>query len=309
MTSKPVAPSRFRRIFRRCTHIALFLLVLWMTLSYVVAHRLTSRPVPMVSESLNRPQDANVESFRLTTQDGVNVGAWFFPGNANQPIVMILHGHGGYRTGCLPHADFVRSTGSPVMMLSFRSHGDSEGNYTDFGYSGRFEVLAAMNWLEQRFPGRPVVLWGISMGSAASLFASEELGDRVIGYILDCPYRDLRSATRNRTRMYLPPVLEYVMYVGLTIVSPLRISNIDAISPVDAAVHVPASADVLILAGEVDLRATPDDARAIKNVLGDKAKLVIIPGGDHAKLVQADSELYYGEIRRLLEACAKRTSK
>ena len=113
------------------------------------------------------------------------------------------------------------SEGYAVLMISLRAHGDSSGDYHDVGFRLRRDVWAAVEFLEARRPGRPIVVMGTSMGAAAAVFAASELGHRVQGYILESPYQDLKTAAWNRTDVYLPPVLSHAAYLGLRAVGPL----------------------------------------------------------------------------------------
>lgn len=172
-------------------------------------------------------------------------------------------------------------------------------------------MIAAVAWLEKNQPGRPIVIWGQSLGSAAALFAAEELGQgaggkRVHGYVLECPYRDLWTAVRNRTRTYLPPLLDSVAYTGLVVVSPLVLEDVDRISPVEAAAKVPRDLPVLLLAGGEDRRAQPQEAREIQQRLGPQARLIVIEGADHLRLLQADPEQYRVCVTRFLDEASSR---
>jgi alpha-beta hydrolase superfamily lysophospholipase len=83
-------------------------------------------------------------------------------------------------------------------MISLRAHGDSTGDFNDMGYSARHDVVAAVEFLERRRPGNPIVIHGLSMGAGAAVFASGELGHRIKGYVLESPYRDLKIADFRR---------------------------------------------------------------------------------------------------------------
>lgn len=278
---------------------------LWLLASYAAAYRLTRRAGPPRAEPAPALTWGLATPLRLTTSDGQELGAWFVDGRPDRPVVLLLHGNGGSRSACLAQAELAAGAGSPVLMISFRAHGDSTGEVNDFGYSGRHDVIAAVEWLRGRCPGRPVVVWGQSLGAAAALFAAAELGDRVSGYILECPYQDIRTATRNRTRMYLPPVVEYVAYVGFSVVVPAVLPNADEVSPLKAAARVPPSARVLVLAGSADRRATPAEAAAIAAAAGDRAELVVIEGGDHLRLAASDPVKYREAILGLLMNCSQ----
>jgi alpha-beta hydrolase superfamily lysophospholipase len=238
---------------------------------------------------------------RLTTHDGEQLGAWFVPGRERLPVVLLLHGNGGCRRKCARQAELLQSLGHPVLLISFRAHEDSTGEVNDFGYSGRHDVVAAVDWLEQNQPGRPILVWGQSAGAAAALFAAEELGSHVHGYILECPYRDLHTAVRNRTRMYLPPLVDALGAQGLFLIAPLVLPHADSISPLKAAARVPTSTPVLLLAGGKDRHALPEEAQDIQQCLGARARLVVFEGADHVKLLQADPERYRDCVTCFLE--------
>ena len=276
---------------------------LWLLASYAVAYRLTRRPQPPRPEPAPALAWGTPESLRLRTRDGEEVGAWFIDGRPDRPPVLLLHGNGACRTTCLPQAELAASAGHPVLLVSLRAHGDSTGELNDFGYGARHDVAAAVGWLGGRCPGRPVVIWGRSLGSAAAVFAAEELGGRAGGYLLECPYRDLRTAVRNRTREYLPSVLDAVAFAGLDVVAPLVLPDAQKISPAEAIPKVPPSARVLILAGDADRRARPEEARELAERSGGRAELVVIPGGDHLRLAEADPEAYRAVVLGFLERC------
>jgi pimeloyl-ACP methyl ester carboxylesterase len=230
------------------------------------------------------------------------LGAWFAAGRAERSPVVLLHGNGGTRADCLDLAEFLVKAGHPVLLVTLRAHGDSTGERNDFGYSARHDVVAAVSWLEQNFPRRPVV-WGRSLGAATALFAAGELGERVGGYVLECPYRDLRTAVRNRTRVHLPWPADRVAYAGLALTAPLVLGDVDRISPLDAAAGVPPSVPVLILAGENDQLATPEEAKAIGERIGPRAEVVVFAGAGHVDLHLIDLARYREVGGRFLASC------
>jgi pimeloyl-ACP methyl ester carboxylesterase len=280
--------SKLKRLLRWTAVTVL----LWLVCSYIVAYRLTWRPRAIFAEPAPSVTWGTVEPLRLTAEDGEQLGAWFIPGAAGQPVVLLLHGNNGCRGACLTQAEIAGSIGCPVLMVSLRAHGDSTGDFNDFGWGGRKDVAAAVAWLEKNQPGRPIVVWGQSLGAAAAAFAAEELADRVGGYILECPYQDIRTAVWNRTKIYLPPVLDFIAYAGLRTVAPLVLPNLDQLSVRDAVGKLPPSMPVLILAGGADRHARPEEAVAIRSRIPGPAELVFIEGAEHSQLAAADPDGY-----------------
>jgi uncharacterized protein len=287
--------------------LALAVVGLWLAGSYAAAYRLTRRPHPRCAEPVPDFPHAAVQSFRLATDDGEDLGAWFVPGRPDRPLVLILPGNGCDRASCLNQAGWLAEDGCSVLLLSLRAHGDSTGEVNDFGFSARHDVNAAVAWAETNHPGRPIVVWGRSLGSAAALFAAKELGRRVRGYVLECPYRDLRTAVRNRTRLHLPPLVDGVTYFGLMTTAPLVLPDVDRVSPLEAAGDVPEGIPVLILAGGKDRRARPDEAAAIRERIGPGAELVVIEDGDHLALEAADARRIRDAVRGLISRCSNTT--
>ena len=287
-----------RRVWLRRGLVAFLVLVaLWLLSSFAVGWKLTRRARAMAEEPIPGALEGKAEPVRLITSDGESLGAWFLPGRSDKPAVVVLHGNGMSRSNSLAQAEILLEQGYPALLVTLRAHGDSTGERNDFGHSARRDVIASVEWLEARLPKRSIIIWGQSLGSASALFASEELGDRVVGYLLECPYQDLRTAVRNRTRWFLPPGLDQLAYAGLLIVSPVVLPTLDQISPLEAASGVPRSAPVLILAGTADQRARPDEARAIAGRIAG-AEVVVIEGGDHARLMDPDPD----EYRRIVTA-------
>jgi uncharacterized protein len=280
---------------------AVSLLTLWLLGSFVVAYHLTRRQQPLFAETAPTVDWGKFEDQRLTTRDGQEIGTWFVAGKDDSPSVLLLHGNGGCRSSCLFQAEMLAAEHYPILMITQRAHGDSTGDVNDFGYSARYDVIAAVDWLQQRRPGKPIAVFGSSLGSAAAVFASGELKERVSGYILECPYQDLKTAVRNRTAIYLPPVADWIAYKGIDIVAPLVLPDVEKISPLEAATQLPKEVPILIMAGGADRHATPEEARAIFDRVRTHAHLVIFDGATHGKLFDADPNLYRHSVLELLE--------
>jgi uncharacterized protein len=290
-----------RRRLRRGLILAGLLVGLWLVASLIAAQRLTRRARPPFAEPTPRVAWGAVEALRIATRDGEELGAWYVEGREAAPSVLLLHGHNGSRAAWLGRAPMLAARGCALLMISFRAHGDSTGAVNDVGYSGRHDVVAAVEYLERRRPGRPIVVFGQSMGAAAALFAAEELAGRVRGYILECPYRDLKTAVRRRTELYLPPILGRAAYLGLVAVAPLVIDDLEKISPLAAIAGVPGDVPILILAGGGDRKARPEESRALFERAKAHAALRIFEGADHARLFEADPDLYRASILGFLD--------
>ena len=298
-------PSRRRRRLMRWSIAVAMVLVAWLGVSWFVAYKLTHRQRPIFAEPIPAVTWGRFEAHRLHSRDGESLGAWYLPGRADAPAVLLLHGNGGSRTNVLSRAELLSSQGCAVLLVSLRAHGDSTGNYNDIGYGARLDVIAAVDWLERHVPGRPIVIQGTSMGAAAALFASRELGRRISGYILESPYRDLKTAVWNRVENALPGVFDRVVYQGLLTVSPLVLPHLDRISAVEAIAGVPGVVPILILAGGDDLMARPEEARALWEKARSHAVYHIFEGSDHIRMIDTDPTRYRSAVIGLIDAATR----
>ena len=252
-----------------------------------------AEPVPVVDWG-------KIESHRLKTIDGQEIGTWLVAGSGEASSVVLIHGIGASRSACLSRAKLLAAQGCAVLMISLRAHGDSTGELNDMGFSARHDVVAAVEFLERQRPGKPIILHGLSMGGAAAVFAARELGHRAQGYILESPYSNLKLAVRHRTENALPPLFDQIAYLGLRVVSPLVLPNLEQTSPIDAVSGIPGDVPVLILAGGEDPVARPEEARAILDRVRSHGKLTLFEHAGHMNFLETDPDLYQRSVVEFL---------
>ena len=291
---------KHRRRIRRWIVFLAVAPVIWLLVSSAVAYRLTHRRWPRFDEPAPQITWGRIEAERLKTSDGEELGAWFVDGRDHAPSVLLLHGSNGNRGHTLSRARFLASHGFAVLMVTLRAHGDSTGEYHDIGWGARRDVLAAVEFLESRRPGCPIIVSGNSMGSAAAVFAAGELGHRVHGYILESPYQDLKVAVWNRVDGVLPPILSHAAYAGLRAVARYSFRISIAFRRSRPCAGYPAMCRCSSwLATRIAWRGPMRHARSIEAV-ETHGRLVFFPRAGHGNLFNANRDLYE---RTVLEFC------
>lgn len=139
-------------------------------------------------------------------------------------------------------------TGAAVLRFNFRGVGTSEGVH-DHGQGEQADVRAALDEMERRFPGRPLVLAGFSFGAAMALYA---------------------TAADPRVRA--------VAALGY----PFRVMGDPAVL---AGLRVPR----LFVQGEDDEFGGGERIAALVQPLPEPKRLVIVPGADHFFTAKLDA--------------------
>ncbi len=291
-----------RRAARALALGVLLLLGLWIGSGALVAWALTRRPRPPFAEPGPQVGSTAAQPLRISTSDGVELGGWLYEIEGPKLSVLLLHGNRGSRSQNLDLIRFMTQQGVDTMAISFRAHGDSTGERNNFGYDAQVDVIAAVDFLETRFPGQPIVIVGRSLGAAAAIYASGTLGSRVRGYALESPYLDLRSAALNRTSMFLPRPLNRVAYRALLLWAERFLGvPVDRISPGRAIRDLPATASVLFLAGALDVRARLSEIKQLRDQLRGASRLVVFRDAAHSELYTKDPDQYEDALRTFLQ--------
>jgi uncharacterized protein len=134
------------------------------------------------------------ESVRLPSRTaGVEVAAWYIPGEADAPGVVVTHGLRGCtcEANMLVPAGMLHRNGFNVLMIDLRNHGQSTvtTGHAAFGSTEYLDVLGAWDWLtrEKGVPPERIGLFGGSMGAATSLIALAQ-EPRVPAAFVDSPF-------------------------------------------------------------------------------------------------------------------------
>lgn len=267
--------------------------------TYWNIQKFLKRPSPAYTESAPPP---GAEEVRLKTSDGETLGAWYFPAPKNAPTVVVLHGLGGSRSSSAPAAKFWAEFGCGALLVTLRCHGDSTGERHDLGFRCAPDVVAAVDFVRERRPDSPVVVQGISLGSASAIFAVDALQQRVAGYLFESPYRDLRTLILRRAETQTLPLFSGIFQGCSLFTTPLAAPNLHRIAPVDFIGRIPRVTPVWILIGEADTLTPPSDSEALFEEVVDHGRLVRFPDAGHVPLIHADPKRYRECISEFLFA-------
>ena len=132
------------------------------------------------------------ETVSISAFDGLMLRGRFYSAADAKGTLLLMH---GYHSNAVDNfsciAEFYYRLGYNLLLVSQRSHGDSDGKYICFGVKERFDCRDWAVYLSQRPDccGKSIFLDGISMGATTVLMAAGlDLPETVDGIIADSAF-------------------------------------------------------------------------------------------------------------------------
>jgi alpha-beta hydrolase superfamily lysophospholipase len=229
----------------------------------------------------------------------------------------MFHGYAAGKAALLPEAKAFYELGHATLLVDFRGSGGSDGDETTLGVDEAKDVAAAVAYAFERWPSRPLILFGQSMGSAAILRAmatGEIAWNRrgpvplgrghpgtpigVNGLILECPFDRLTSTAANRfSAMGLPsfPCAQLLVFWG----GVQHGFNAFRHNPVEYAAAV--RSPILLLHGAEDTRVTKQQAESIFARIQGRKEFVCFTGVGHESYCVADPRAWKEHVAQFLD--------
>jgi alpha-beta hydrolase superfamily lysophospholipase len=240
------------------------------------------------------------EDVRMRSSDGTRLAAWVIPHPRARGNAIYCHGHGRNRGQGAALFKTLHGLGLNVLAFDFRGHGDSDGHTSTFGAREVEDLLAAADYCRTRFPGQPLFLVGISMGSAVTLQALQAIPD-VCGVWSEAAFSRF-SATVERQFATLPEPLRRPLVEGCYLLGWLDCGfRASSINPVDhlAGLTVP----ICFCHGEKDRLVPCDQGRELYEAYPGPKTSWWVAGASHANIRQRNSDEYRKRFEAFVESC------
>lgn len=200
---------------------------------------------------------------RLTTSDGLTLGAWYVPAAAGRDrglTLLVAPGNGGNRVGRVPLAEALTEAGFAVLLFDYRGYGGNPGNPTEHGLAR--DIRAARDYLvaEREVRADRLLYFGESLGAAVVTELATE--HPPAGLVLRSPFVDLASAAAVHYA-FLP--VRALLWDGFPVAEKL------------AGVDVPTA----VVYGSQDSIVPPEQSREVARRAAGPVQLTEIAGADH----------------------------
>ena len=230
------------------------------------------------------PKDA--VDFFIPVEEGVQLGARFYPADPEGPHIIFFHGNGEIASDYDTIGPVYNNYGISFLVVDYRGYGQSTGlptasNLLSDSLTAFREV---QDWLEGQGRTGLIIIMGRSLGSAPVLEVACRYQDEIAGLILDSAFA--------RT-------IPLLKRLGVA-------TNTLGISEMDGFRNFAKIRDIgkptLIIHGEKDEIIPPEDADVLLANSGSMEKhLLLAPGCGHNDILLRCGEVYFQAISRFVE--------
>jgi uncharacterized protein len=277
---------------------------------FIIAYALTHfRVSGQLGLGLPRPVNAKTPSLvgfkyidrRIPINKKEWLGTWFIPAktSSSHGTIVLFPGSGDTKGNqLLEPAKIFHALNYDLLLVDFRGVGDSSGNTRTIGAKEAKDVVVAFNYARKLNSKNPIVLYGVSMGSAAILRAIARENIQPDAIILELPFARLTSAVKSRLEAFhipLFPTTELLVFWG----GVQHGFNGFLHNPVTYAKKV--NCPTLLLHGKQDRWTDITEINELFQNLQGSKKLVIFPTAGHELLVTVDIQLWYQNVEQFLE--------
>jgi uncharacterized protein len=244
--------------------------------------------VSPANHAVRLPADFPASTVAIPGGEHAIAGSWLDLGPAT-PVVLLLHGMRGDRASTLPRARVLVDAGFSVLLIDQQAHGETPGERITLGWRESADVRAALDWLRERAPRRPVGVIGVSLGGASALLGDSPL--RCDALVLEAVHPRLRRAVENRVGRVMAPLLMMQIEPRLRV----GVEKLDPIRRI-AALELP----VLVVGGSRDANTTEEETRELFAAARAPKQLWIVDGAAHEDFSRADPAGYRAHVVEFL---------
>lgn len=243
------------------------------------------------------------QKIAIKTPDGLTLSAWLVESNQDTTYATVveLHGISNCKETNFPRAQILADSGYASLLLDLRGHGESEGTYCTFGAKEKYDLKAVADTLARRAPGRPMAIWGASLGGAIALQAMD-VEPRFSFGIVESTFDEYpRVAEEYGADFMLGLRSKWVLNRVLHKAGTIADFDPYAVKPVEAAARI--DRPVLFMHGDKDSRIPLEfNKRNFDAVPNAGKRWVVAPGAGHINIWAKDGEHLKREVYAFLAA-------
>ncbi len=239
------------------------------------------------------------EDIYVTSYDNLKLHGYYIPSynKKSNNLAIVCHGYQSKATDMIIIGKMYCEMGFQVIMIDQRGHGQSEGNFTSFGYYEKYDLKKWINYALRNYGSDlKILIHGVSLGAATTMMVTSlDIPLKNIKFLLlDSGYTTAYKTTTNTKNS----LLLKIFFFGLNIVTYLRhnfwFSNIKPIKAMKKN-QIP----FLIIQGDKDRVVPVSMANKLLNAsVATQKEILIVKDSAHAQGFRVDWDLCYTTLKK-----------
>jgi uncharacterized protein len=239
------------------------------------------------TQNISLPNRGWLETWQIPVQNAQSKGTvLLFPGSGSSKSPQLL-----------APAQAFHALNYDALLVDFQGVGGSSGNHKTVGMKESQDVATVFDNVQRLKLQRPIVLYGVSMGSAAILRAIALNKVQPDAVILELPFARFMDTVKSRFHVFKVPDLglaELLIFWG----SVQHGINGFTHNPITFAKQV--RCPTLVMQGERDKWTSVAEVQSLVKNLNGPAELVIFPQAGHQVLVTVNKARWSRSVESLL---------
>lgn len=244
-------------------------------------------------------ESLNKEKIEILSEDGFKIKGIYIEGqNKAKRTIILVHGITANISTSIKFIEMFHSKGWNVLLYDQRRHGDSEGDYSTYGFYEKFDLNKWVEWIVKRNGKNSIIgLHGVSMG-AATVLQYNSINKYVDFIISDCGFSDLdeqfKISMNKNLKSILLPVYSFAQIKILRKAKFLvkKVKPIEDIKNSD----IP----TLFIHGKEDLYVPTYMSEKMYEAKKNNKAIYLVDGAKHAVAFDVDKERYEKEVFKFI---------
>ena len=246
------------------------------------------------------------ETVSVKTDDGLTLyGDFYINENKTENTILCVHGYNsaGYYDFA-PMVEPILKGGYNCFLLNHRKAPPSEGKYTGFGVLEKRDLIKWIEAVNSYFPNGKIILYGMSMGAATVMQASEyDLTPNVVGIIEDCGFTnawdEFKFTLKSQAHLPAFPLL-HILNLLCRLCLKFDLKSSDSRTAL-AKTKLP----VLFVHGDADVFVPPFMANECYEACQSEKEIIIYEGAHHAQSHFVHREKYEQDFLAFADKCTR----
>lgn len=254
--------------------------ILWICISLlgsIIATRVHPKNIDSASNYFSHP----VENQQLKTFDQIEISSWFIPNDSSRKAIILLNGIGGNRLGLISRAEYYLEKGFNVLMPDLRGTGESGGDMITFGWQEQYDLLACIDFLENKKMEK-IAVHGLSLGAATISYSLQE-NPNYHFMVLESCYDNITNALKNRIEKI--PIPFFIFYPMIKFTEMRIEASSEELSPEKYIGN--SQSPIFILAGDSEKKVKKGETEKLYSNCNSPIKeLYFFEGGFHEDFIR-----------------------